>query len=69
VQRSFVNSGHAFVCFDSVGSLNIILKHFEQTPWRKFKIFILGIKIKIQNFKDWWAGKKTNKYRILVPST
>ena len=30
--RSFVNSGHAFVIFDSIQSLNIILKHFKATP-------------------------------------
>jgi len=30
--RPFVNSGHAFVCFDSVNSLNLIVKHFRITP-------------------------------------
>ena len=31
--KPFVNSGHAFVCFDSVSSLNTIVKHFRTTPW------------------------------------
>lgn len=30
--KPFINSGHAFVCFDSVNSLNTILKYFRQTP-------------------------------------
>ena len=31
-QKPFINSGHAFVCFDSVASLNSIIKHFKITP-------------------------------------
>lgn len=31
--KPFINSGHAFVCFDSVASLNKILKHFRTTPY------------------------------------
>jgi len=30
--KPFINSGHAFICFDSVNSLNTILKHFKSTP-------------------------------------
>ena len=30
--KPFVSSGHAFICFDSVNSLNTILKHFRTTP-------------------------------------
>ena len=30
--KPFINSGHAFICFDSVYSLNTILKHFKSTP-------------------------------------
>ena len=41
--KPFVNSGHAFVCFDSVNSLNVINKHFRLTPTQHFKIFLIGI--------------------------
>lgn len=30
--KPFINSGNAFICFDSVSSVNIILKHFRTTP-------------------------------------
>jgi len=30
--KPFVNSGHAFICFDSVNSLNTILAHYRTTP-------------------------------------
>lgn len=37
--KPFLNSGHAFICFDSVQSVNIILKHFRTTPMQNVKIF------------------------------
>lgn len=30
--KPFINSGHAFICFDSVNSLNTILTHYRTTP-------------------------------------
>ena len=42
--KPFVNSGHAFVCFDSVSSCNIILRHFKITKGRSIKLFCIGIK-------------------------
>lgn len=48
--KPFVNSGHAFVCFDSVNSLNLILKHFRITPTQHIKIFLVGIKNKLNSF-------------------
>ena len=49
--KPFINSGHAFICFDSVKSLNIILKHFRITPTQHIKIFLVGIKDKLNS---WW---------------
>lgn len=51
--KSFVNSGHAFVCFDSVTSLNIILKHFQPTPLQNLKIFFSSVKTKLNDFGRW----------------
>jgi hypothetical protein len=45
--KPFINSGHAFVCFDSVSSLNTVLKHYRTTPYQHFKIFLVGIRDKI----------------------
>ena len=30
--KPFINSGHAFVCFDSVSSLDAVIKHYRTTP-------------------------------------
>lgn len=42
--KPFVNSGHAFICFDSIGSANTILRHYKPTTLRNCKIFCSGIK-------------------------
>ena len=42
--KPFVNSGHAFICFDSVGSANTILRYYKPTTARNCKIFCSGIK-------------------------
>jgi hypothetical protein len=42
--KSFKPSGHAFVCFDSIKSVNLVLQHFKLTPGRYAKL--LGIQIK-----------------------
>lgn len=56
--KPFINSGHAFVCFDSVNSLNVINKHFRLTPTQHFKIFLIGIKDKFSGFLDWISGRE-----------
>lgn len=55
--KPFINSGHAFVCFDSVQSLNTVLKHFRTTPSQHIKIFFIGIKEKIVNCCGWLQGR------------
>jgi len=30
-QKPFINSGNAFVCFDSVESMNRVIKHHQST--------------------------------------
>lgn len=42
--KPFVNSGHAFICFDSVSSCNTVLRHFKPTTCRSIKIFMIGVK-------------------------
>lgn len=37
--KPFVNSGHAFICFDSVASCNTLLRHFKPTTMKSIKIF------------------------------
>jgi len=51
------NSGHAFVCFDSVTSLNQIIKHFKTTPAQHIKIFCVSVKDKITSC----CGKRTGR--------
>lgn len=55
--KPFVNSGHAFVCFDSVSSLNAILKHFRTTPWQNVKIFFISVFDKFRGFGQWLTGR------------
>lgn len=42
--KPYVPSGHAFVCFDSVNSVNACLKHFRLTPVRACSFFAGQIK-------------------------
>lgn len=53
--KPFVNSGHAFVCFDSVTSCNTILKHFQPTTCKSIKIFCVGIKTTLMRFIRCWG--------------
>jgi hypothetical protein len=55
--KPFVNSGHAFICFDSVSSLNIILKHFRTTPLQNIKIFFLSVMEQCKHFSRWCTGR------------
>jgi len=66
--RAFVNSGHAFVVFDSVASLNLILKHFKTTPWQGVRIFFLSIKEKIFHFGRWISGRDNASQHQLFDS-
>ena len=54
--KPFQNSGHAFVCFDSVASLNTILKHLRPTPKSHLKIFFLSIHNKLSKCCEWVSG-------------
>lgn len=51
--KPFINSGHAFICFDSVNSLNTILKHFKSTPSQYIKIILHAIRNKCNSFYLW----------------
>jgi hypothetical protein len=66
--KPFVNSGHAFVCFDSVNSLNVINKHFRLTPTQHFKIFLIGIKDKFNGLVDWITGRDAASQHQLFDS-
>jgi len=56
--KPFINSGHAFVCFDSVHSMNTILKHFRMTPTQHLRVFYLGVRDKIARFCYWISGRE-----------
>lgn len=58
--KPFINSGHAFICFDSVNSLNVVNKHFRLTPTQHFKIFLIGVKDKFSGFLDWISGREAS---------
>ena len=58
--KPFVSSGHAFICFDSVNSLNTVMKHFRTTPSQHIKIFFIGIAEKISYLCNWLMGKDVN---------
>jgi hypothetical protein len=66
--KPFINSGHAFVSFDSVNSLNTIVKHFRMTPSQHVKVFFLGVKDKIVKFIAWISGKDTNSQHQIFDS-
>ena len=55
--KPFINSGHAFVCFDSVNSLNTIVKYFRMQPTQLIKVFLIGIKDKFNIVIDCIAGR------------
>lgn len=46
--KPFRPSGHAFVCFDSIKSVNIVLNHFRMSPWKYAKLFCLHLRDKIR---------------------
>ena len=41
--KPFINSGHAFVCFDSVTSLNAIIRHYRETPLSMIQAFCYSL--------------------------
>lgn len=57
--KPLIYSGHAFICFDSVASVNQILKHFKIVPGQRMTIFIQGVKQKIKDFFMWITGQDT----------
>lgn len=56
--KPFINSGHAFICFDSVNSLNTILTHYRTTPGQHVKIFFVSLKDKFIRFFYWLTGRE-----------
>lgn len=53
--KPFKPSGHAFVCFDSIKSVNMVLQHFRVTPIQYAKLVCLQLRDKITaclNFTD-----------------
>lgn len=47
--KPYIPSGHAFVCFDSVRSLNLVLKEFDLTVTTYCKLACLALKDKCQS--------------------
>jgi hypothetical protein len=47
--KPFKPSGHAFVCFDSIKSVNLVLQHFKMTPGRYCKLMGMQIKEKVSS--------------------
>ncbi len=47
--KPFKPSGHAFVCFDSIKSVNLVLQHFKLTPARYAKLLGNQIKEKVSS--------------------
>jgi hypothetical protein len=66
--KPFSNSGHAFVCFDSVASLNSILKHFRTTPFQHVKMFFIGVSDKVGHFFRWMTGRDNASHHQLFDS-
>ena len=46
--KPFKPSGHAFVCFDSTKSVDVVLQHFKMSPWAYVKLMCLQIRDKIR---------------------
>lgn len=47
--KPFKPSGHAFVCFNSIKSVNIVLNHFRVTPLHYAKLMCLQLKDKVRD--------------------
>ena len=45
--KPFKPSGHAFVCFDSIKSVNLVLQHFRVTPVQYAKLMCLQLSDKV----------------------
>jgi hypothetical protein len=45
--KPFKPSGHAFVCFDSIKSVNLVLQHYRVTPMQYLKLILLQVRDKI----------------------
>jgi hypothetical protein len=41
ILKPFQPSGHAFVCFNSIQSVNLVQQHFKMTPKRFFQILCI----------------------------
>jgi len=66
--KPFINSGHAFVCFDSVSSLNTVVKHFRMTPTQHIKVFLIGVKDKFRSFVNWISGRDDSSQHQIFDS-
>jgi len=47
--KPYIPSGHAFVCFDSVKSLNLVIKEFDMTAGDYCKLACFSIKDKCES--------------------
>ena len=50
LEKAYWNSGHAFICFDSLESMNLILKHYQQSPVSFCKVSWNSMKTKVQQW-------------------
>jgi len=49
LEKAYWNSGHAFICFDSIESMNIVLNHYRVSPMNFCKLSMRSIKTKCQS--------------------
>lgn len=50
LENPYWNSGHAFVCFDSLESMNLVLTHYRQSPLRMLAISWQSLKSKVSSW-------------------
>jgi hypothetical protein len=57
ILKPFQPSGHAFVCFNSIQSVNLVQQHFKMTPKRFFQILCI-------QFKEKFTGLRGQRDRV-----
>jgi hypothetical protein len=48
LEKAYWNSGNAFVCFDSLESMNAVLTHYRVSPFKYCALSLRSLKTKFQ---------------------
>lgn len=49
LERAYWNSGHAFVCFDTLESMNTVLEHYKPSPYNFCMLSLRSLKHKFNS--------------------